>query len=805
MQGSSLHRHRPARPPSAWLAGWLAAALWLILLSPRLSHAQGTDSQQPRTLASAQLASGVCSHRSPAQSVSLPDDWREIGMKAPADGCYRFDLALPTAPDIPWALRMDRLPGNHRVSVNGIPLSTHHMDGHKITSMSTLPYLIEVPAGLLKAGHNEITIDVRMGPYRKPGVSPLVAGPLTELRSDFDRWVIWTVDVPRIVNLSVAGMALFLLLAWRARPGDQRFVYFGGLMVIMCFRNALYFLETVSWPTPVVDWLFFAAQAGTTYYLSCFGLSYANVDLKRVIWPLRLIGFGLPLVALGTLGTSNLDLLRLIAYPVMIICGLLVVVQVVRTALTRHWQEAVAMTLGPVATVVSVTHDYLFLTPLLPVTDLYWTPYSTPVIFLGYALTLMRHFVDNMNLAERMNVTLEERVAERTRALESANQSKTRFLAAASHDLRQPTAAIGLLVSLLRQQPSTSSETRELTNMLDEAVASMESLLVGLLDISRLDAGAVQPQFQPVSLHDVFQAVRVHEQSAAQAKGLDLRFRLPTGPNAHLMVMTDPLLLHSVLRNLVSNAIRYTQRGGVLVAARRKGKRRLRIEIWDTGIGIPADQMERIFEEFYQVGNTARDRSRGIGLGLAIVRRTASVLGEQISVRSKPGKGSVFTIELPLHHTTAPKPSVLVSPTQPLKNRSIWVVEDDLLLRRALTELLQSWGAHTRVWHDGESLMGELPLLIGPHQQDRLPDILISDYRLPGMDGVVLSQSVNTQLNMHGHHAAPLIISGDTDPTEIARMNSSGLHLMSKPFRSERLLEQLLALLKSRDHASLAH
>jgi signal transduction histidine kinase/CheY-like chemotaxis protein len=451
-----------------------------------------------------------------------------------------------------------------------------------------------------------------------------------------------------------------------------------------------------------------------------------------------------------------------------------------------------------------VTHDYLFLTPLLPVTDLYWTPYSTPVIFLGYALTLMRHFVDNMNLAERMNVTLEERVAERTRALESANQSKTRFLAAASHDLRQPTAAIGLLVSLLRQQPSSSAETRELTNMLDEAVASMESLLVGLLDISRLDAGAVQPQFQPVSLHDVFQAVRVHEQSAAQAKGLDLRFRLPTGPNAHLMVMSDPLLLHSVLRNLVSNAIRYTQRGGVLVAARRKGKRRLRIQIWDSGIGISPDQMDRIFEEFYQVGNAARDRSRGIGLGLAIVRRTAGVLGEQVTVRSKPGKGSVFSIELPLHHATAPKPSVLVSPTQPLKGRAIWVVEDDLLLRRALTELLQSWGAHTRVWHDGESLTGELPLLLGLDQQDRMPDVLITDYRLPGMDGVVLSQSVSAQLRMHSHPIGTLIISGDTDPTEIARLNASGLNIMSKPFRSERLLEQLLFLMAPRDNAAHA-
>jgi signal transduction histidine kinase len=456
-----------------------------------------------------------------------------------------------------------------------------------------------------------------------------------------------------------------------------------------------------------------------------------------------------------------------------------------------------------VAAVVSVSHDYLFLTPTLSVTDLYWTPYTTPIIFMGYAATLMRRFVDSMTTAERMNISLEERVADRTRALESANRSKTRFLAAASHDLRQPTAAIGLLVSLLRQQAGATTETKELTNMLDEAVASMESLLVGLLDISRLDAGAVQPQFQAVSLQDVFQAVKVHEQSAAQAKGLDLRFRLPKGGHPSLMVMTDPLLIHSVLRNLLSNAIRYTPRGGVLVAARRKGLRRIRIEVWDTGIGIAPDQIERVFEEFYQVGNAARDRSRGIGLGLAIVRRTAGVLGEEVTVRSRPGKGSVFAMELPLHHAQPVKDAAWVAPSQPLQGKTIWLVEDDVLLRRAMTELFQSWGATVRNWSDGESLLGELSLLLGTGQRGNLPDVLVSDYRLPGVDGVSLSQTLALQMSVQQHAMPSLIISGDTDPTEIARLSASGLNVLAKPFRSERLLEQVLTLIESAKKPSL--
>ncbi|MBI2734776.1 MAG: response regulator [Aquabacterium sp.] len=779
------HHERAATP---WLRRCLAWLLWTTLWAMGTAHAAPTFIVNQAT-----LSQGTCAEQQEGRTVKLPDDWRELGIKPPAVGCYRTRLYMPRSPVVPWALRIDRLPGNHRVTVNGIQLSTRHMEGTNITSMATLPYLIELPVNVLLAGDNDIEIDVRMNPFRKPGISPMQAGPLTDMRDDFDRWAGLTVDLPQTLNMSVAGMALFLLLAWRARPRDVIFGYFGCLMLVMCGRNALYFVETISWPAHVVDWFFFAAQAVSTYYVALFGLSYANVSLNKLLWPLRLMGFGFPVIGLVAMGTPYLDTLRLIAYPILMITGVWVVSRVVQTAWTRHWLEAIAMTLGPVGTFISVAHDYLFLTPYLDVTALYWTPYCVPIIFLGFALTLMRKFIDAMNLAERMNITLEERVAERTRALEAANQSKTRFLAAASHDLRQPTAAIGLLVSLLRQQAKDPG-VKDLTNMLDEAVSSMESLLVGLLDISKLDAGAVKPEFQSVGLHDVFQAVRVHEKSAADAKGLRLRFRLPRGvPGSQLMVLTDPMLLHSVLRNLVANAIRYTHSGGVLVAARRRGKHRLRIEVWDTGIGIAPDQLDRIFEEFYQVGNAARDRNRGIGLGLAIVRRTASVLGEQVTVKSRLGRGSCFAIELPLNLVASKRIEAPAAPTQPLTGRVIWLVEDDILLRRAIGEMLHSWGARTRTWPDGESLLDELPALLNDGDEEDLPDTLVTDYRLPGINGLHLVQTLGVHLRSQGHQLHSIIISGDTDPAEIARLNASGQEVLSKPFRSERLLERLNA------------
>lgn len=800
-------RVRPTARDGLWrqawrqLLGW-ALRLWgllrrapLCLAVVWLTGAWLTPAQATPTYVvnEATILPGPCKHFEDGKPVQLPDDWRAHKIKPPAVACYRAHLYMPRSPTVPWALRIDRLPGNHRVTVNGVQLSTRHMESEAITSMATLPYLIELPVNVLLAGDNDIEIDVRMNPFRKPGISPLQAGPLADMRDDFDRWVDLTVYLPQMLNMSVAGMALFILLAWRARPRDVLFAYFGALMLIICGRNALYFVETISWPTPVVDWLFYASHAVTAYYQVMFGFSYSGIKVNRLVWPLRMVGFGLPLIGLGVMGTPHLDTLRLIAYPLMMGGGIFVVYKIVQTAWTKHWLEAMAMTLGPVGTMVSMTHDYLFLTPLLDVTDLYWTPYFAPVIFLGFALTLMRKFIEAMSLSERMNVTLEERVAERTRALEAANQSKTRFLAAASHDLRQPTAAIGLLVSLLRQQ-AKSPETRDLANMLDEAVASMESLLVGLLDISKLDAGAVKPDFQSVCLQDVFQAVRVHEQSAADAKGLRLRFRMPRQADGqHLMVLTDPMLLHSVLRNLVANAIRYTDHGGVLVAARRRGKHRLRIEVWDTGMGISPEHRERVFEEFYQVGNKARDRSRGIGLGLAIVRRTASVLGEQITLQSRVGRGSCFAIELPLNLVPVRRNTPVEAPRQPLSGRVVWLVEDDMLLRRALGEMLHSWGATTRTWPDAEALLDDLPTLLHNADDEHLPDTLISDYRLPGMNGLQLCQTLSVQLRALSRELQSLIISGDTDPAELARLSDSGQEVLAKPFRSERLLERLQA------------
>ncbi len=782
------------------VCGWMPALdAWAAGVVHANEPAEAADPMGPIHVQDATMMPGPCEAQKDGRPVRLPDDWRKLGLQPPGVACYHARLQMFRSPTVPWALRIDRLPGNHRITLNGIPLSSRHMEGDAITSVASLPYLIELPVNVLLAGDNDLDIEVRMNRFAIAGISPLVAGPVADLRPGFERWQLFTVSLPHVLNLTVASMALFLLLAWRARPGDVVFRYFGTLMLVMCSRNALYYLESTALPPALLDWLFFAAQALITYYMILFGLIYAQRPVQPWLIRLRVVCGALPLVALGAIGSPMMDTLRVLAYPIFLLLGVTVLVPVLRHAARQHWLECFSMVIGTVGTFISLLHDYTLLLPHETVLTLYWTPYFSPIIFLGFALMLMQRFIDATTMVERMNITLEERVAERTRALESANQSKTRFLAAASHDLRQPTAAIGLLVSLLRQR-ETSPETREVVNMLHEAVNSMESLLVGLLDISRLDAGAVKPEFQSVNLREVFQAVKIHEQSAAEAKGLRLRFRLPVLPPGQApMVLTDPTLLHSVLRNLVSNAIRYTQHGGVLVAARRRGKHHLRIEVWDTGIGIAPEHIERVFEEFYQVGNNARERNRGIGLGLAIVRRTAQVLGETITVRSRLARGSVFTMDLPLNLALPTQPVRSREDLQPLLGRTVWLVEDDLILRRAITEMLLAWGASARSWSDAEALLEELPQLLAGQRQESLsptslPDILITDHRLPGMTGLHLAQSMVLHLQAQQHPLRCLIISGDTDPVEIARMHASGHDVLAKPFRSEALLEHLQRL-----------
>ncbi len=247
--------------------------------------------------------------------------------------------------------------------------------------------------------------------------------------------------------------------------------------------------------------------------------------------------------------------------------------------------------------------------------------------------------------AERRAREAEAAARERTAALETAeraNAAKSHFLAAASHDLRQPVQALRLYLEVLTGDASPHLRTAALANA-SAALGGLEELLSALLDVSVLEAGTLTPEREPVPLSEVLAALERQFRSQAVRKGL--RF---TVVNSSACLLTDPVLLHRILANLVGNALKYTSTGRILIGARRCGAEAVRIEVWDTGPGIPADKIGVVFEDFQQLDNPERDRRRGLGLGLGIVRRTAELLGHDLSVRTVEGRGSVFSVAVPL-------------------------------------------------------------------------------------------------------------------------------------------------------------
>ncbi|AYH45565.1 ATP-binding protein [Azoarcus sp. DN11] len=356
---------------------------------------------------------------------------------------------------------------------------------------------------------------------------------------------------------------------------------------------------------------------------------------------------------------------------------------------------------------------------------------------------------------------------------ERATQSKSRFLAAASHDLRQPMHALGLFIAELAQHEH-APDARRLVERIGASAAAMGNLLDSLLDISRLDANVVKPNVRPFPLQPLLDRIAADEGPGAEEYDLELRAR-PTDA----WISSDPVLFERILSNLVSNAVRYTRKGRVLVVCRRRGDR-LRVEVRDNGIGIPAESHEVIFQEFTQLHNPERSRDKGLGLGLPIVRRLTELLGHRLTLRSSPGAGSVFAVEVPL---AKPEADVPAAETERLPGDlgglRVALVDDDPLARGSMESLLTSWGCSVAAAGDVEALVGAL------NRDGTVPQLIISDFRLDGRcNGIEVIRSLRT---WKGGNIPAVLVTGDTGPDTLRQAQDEGLPLLHKPVRPARL------------------
>jgi signal transduction histidine kinase len=399
----------------------------------------------------------------------------------------------------------------------------------------------------------------------------------------------------------------------------------------------------------------------------------------------------------------------------------------------------------------------------------------------GLAVVMNRSFRDNVSLRLETEALAADLASQKDIA-ERANRAKSSFLAAASHDLRQPVHALGLFVGALRGVKRMPAEGARLIEQMEASTTALDSLFSALLDISRLDAGVVEVHQRPFQMGPLIERICRDYREEASAKGV----RLIAMP-CRAVVRSDPLLLERILRNLVANAVRHTLSGRVLAGCRRRGAY-LQVEVWDTGPGIPSDKQELVFQEYYQLGNPERDRARGLGLGLAIVRRLTTLIGASLRLRSEVGRGSCFAIDVPLSTGAEPVGEALQQPESGALARGLVVViDDELAIRQAMTRLLEAWG-HTVVAAGGSDEAVERLAGVA----DR-PDLIISDFRLrDGEDGIAAIELLRSEYN----EAIPaMLITGDTAPDRLREAQASGLLLLHKPVPNSRLRAAIVNLM----------
>jgi len=386
-------------------------------------------------------------------------------------------------------------------------------------------------------------------------------------------------------------------------------------------------------------------------------------------------------------------------------------------------------------------------------------------------------------ITERARVELQLRDARD--AAEAANLSKDKYLAAASHDLLQPLNAARLLISTLRERTLPGAE-QTLVERAHQALEGAEDLLTDLLDISKLDQSAIKPDIDVYRLDELLQPLASEFQSVAEAAGLELRIRIPA-----YAISTDFRLLTRILRNFLSNACRYTASGRVLLGCRKRG-RQLRLEVWDSGRGIPADQLQAIFLEFNQLGADRAAERKGVGLGLAIVDRIAHMLGYPVRVRSWLGRGSVFSIEVPLAEAVPPQgESAAAANTvgNPLPGSRLLVLDNELSILQSMSALLGQWDCEVVTATDQAAALDGLG--------GRAPDLILADYHL---DHDVTGWDVVLELREHFAREIPAVmITADRSDQCRRQLQGLGVPLLNKPVKAGKLRAVLSHLLNAQE------
>lgn len=773
-------------PTHATADGALRKLLFLMLCAMPLVLAAAPNDGGVEALREAWRTTSTASSR-----VALPDTL-PLGRGAPLPlrATYVLSFENATSP-ARLALWVPGVIAHARLRFNGHVLLDRLAD-----PMAPLPRgsermrFIDVPQEFVRHGANQIVIEVAGAETLR--LSPVFVGPPDVLEQRYHRQLLASIIGPGIVAVVVASLALCVLLIW-LRRGDAMYGYFavGSLAWALHTAWSVSPFSLMSSPHRLVWW--------TTLYgffvvmLVIFCVRFAGWRWPRFERTLTLAALSGPLVLYATnaLGFENAQEWWLLGTIGTVAVGLAAVGRYVWT----HRNTASALLLLTAAVSMGfAVHDWLITHQGRDNNPIYLVPYAGLLFVILVAWLLIDRFVGASRELELINLELEQRVdaknEELTRALvqmrdardhaEAANRSKTHFLASASHDLRQPIHALGLYVQALAEARLDAGQA-ELMHRIKASLAATESMFDALLDISRIDAGAVVPERRSFRIDLMLRRLAGEFAPLADEKGLRLSLYVSAADRA-AFVLSDPLLVERILQNLLANALKYTSCGGVLLSCRVRGGDRWRVEIWDTGLGIPAADQARVFEEFFQVGNPERDRGAGLGLGLAIVRRLCDLLGHTLVMRSQLGRGTHFALDLPCGEIAATSEPDM--PPRPLDaGLVVGVIEDDPEVRDSMQRLLGKWGCRVHAGSD------EMELLRQSEVATSL-QVVIADYRLRGRHNGV--DAIRALRAACGRDLPALIVTGDTSPRQLAAIQASGLPHLSKPVQPV-LIQQWLA------------
>lgn len=527
--------------------------------------------------------------------------------------------------------------------------------------------------------------------------------------------------------------------------------------------------------TQVLGWLlglltFLAVRAGIFQRVRRHGITFDNAPRWSVAAVVSSAMAGAAWGALGLLFFDSQDPLRLAILAIVISA----MMASATNSLGAYWPANLAFSVMCTSAITSqCLIDDSPSIRLLGVLGILYLAFTT-----SYARSIARTIRETL-LLRFENQALMDGLQDAKDRAEAANLSKTRFLAAASHDLRQPIHAMNLCLPVLRRlapdSTAISATMGTVTERIQASLDSMGKLLHLLLDVSRLDAGALEPRLEPVSVGQVMQAVADQVQSQAETKGLVLRV-----VDRDHWVLCDAVMLHSMLSNLVHNAVRYTDRGGVLVGTRQRGDR-IWIEVWDTGRGVPPDEMPKLCEEFFQASNAHRQHSptRGFGLGLAIVRRMVQLCGGELQIRSELGQGSRFSIALPMSRAGELATSLVPSTKAPSRPRKLLIVDNDAHILAAIQDLMRSWGHQVIVAKDLDEALTK-----AVRHADEI-ELALVDFHLgeqaTGVDAALMLR------RLLKHDLPMVLLTGDTSSEVSQRAKLAGVQVVYKPVKPDTL------------------